>query len=190
VAWAIYAVLADPEVEARLRTELDAALGGAAVADDAALGRCPYLRAVVQETLRLHSPAGFAGRKAQADIAFAGHTVRRGTMVLYSQHVTHRDPELWPDPCAFDPSRWIDADGGLVDPDPYAFVPFGGGYRRCIGFAVATLEAQLILAAVVQRTRLRLDRFPIDPTGIAAVEPKGGVPVRVLEVLGAAPTPP
>lgn len=88
------------------------------------------------------------------------------------------------DPLAFDPARWIDTDGAVIEPDPYAFVPFGGGYRRCIGFALATLEAQLILAVVLRRTRLSLERASIEPSGIAAVEPKDGVPVTVADVLG------
>lgn len=181
-AWTIYAVLSHHEVEARLRDELE----GETVAgiDPTAIASSTYLRAVVNETLRLHSPAGIAGRKAQADIPFAGHTIPRGALVIYSQYVTHRDPELWPDPLAFDPARWIDTDGAVIEPDPYAFVPFGGGYRRCIGFALATLEAQLILAVVLRRTRLSLERASIEPSGIAAVEPKDGVPVTVADVLG------
>lgn len=181
VAWALYAVLADRCIETRLRAEIDDLLGDSAL-DAQRVVRCTYLRAVVNETLRLHSPAGFAGRKAQVAIDLGGHTIPRGAMVVYSQYVTHRDPTYWPDPLKFDPRRWIDSTGAIVEADPYAFVPFGGGYRRCIGFAVATLEAQLIVAAVLRRTQLHLVRTDIRPTGIAAVEPKGGVPVSVTEV--------
>lgn len=179
VAWAFYATLRDPTIEDALRAELAAALGGGR-ADADKLDDCVYLQAVIQETLRLHSPAGFSGRKAQADIDFEGHTIKAGTLVVYSQYVTHRLPELWPDPLAFRPERWIGPDGRNVEPAPYAFVPFGGGYRRCIGFAMATLEAKLILAAVLRRTTMRLDRRDIDGRGLATVVPSGGVPVTIL----------
>ena len=138
------------------------------------------LGALIQETLRLHSPGGFSGRMAQADIDFAGHMIKAGTLVIYSPYVTHRLPELWPQPQQFRPERWISADGSLIDPEPYTFVPFGGGYRRCIGFAMATLEAQLIVAHVVRHARLQLQREHIDGHGLATFAPRGGVPVTVV----------
>jgi hypothetical protein len=181
IAWALYATLADPDVNATLRAELESTLDTGAIDEDH-ISRCGYLHAVIMETLRLHSPAGFAGRKARADIDFAGHTIPAGAMVIYSQYVTHRDPDHFPDPLRFNPNRWIGPDGAPLDADPYTFVPFGGGYRRCIGFAMATLEAELIVAAVLQRCRLRLDRTDIAPTGIATVEPRGGVPATILDI--------
>lgn len=112
VAWALYAVHRDPEIEARLRLELD----GHPATDGSDLDELAYLDAVISETLRLHSPAGFAGRKAEVDIDFAGHTIPAGSLVVYSQYVTHRLPEHWPEPTSFRPERWIDAAGHSVDP--------------------------------------------------------------------------
>lgn len=175
VAWALYAVHRYPDIEARLRAELD----GHAATEGSDLDQLPYLDAVVSETLRLHSPAGFAGRKAEVDIDFAGHTIPAGSLVVYSQYVTHRLPEHWPEPTSFRPERWIDAAGQSVDPMPYTFVPFGGGYRRCIGFAMAMLEAKLLLAHTLMSKRLELERTTIKGAGIATVAPKGGVPAIV-----------
>jgi cytochrome P450 len=138
----------------------------------------------------LHSPAGISGRKAATDVDVAGHTVPRGSFVVYSAYVTHRQPELWPDPRAFRPERWIDASGAVVEPAPYTFVPFGGGYRRCIGFAMATLEAKIIVAETLRRSRLHLERTEIAAHGIATVAPKGGVPATVVEKLDRDPVPP
>jgi hypothetical protein len=93
---------------------------------------------------------------------------------LFSPWVTHRLAELWPDPESFRPERWES------DPLPYSFVPFGGGYRRCIGFAFATLELKVMLARIVQQ--VDLEAVPADgsPGGTVTLYPKGGVPVRVL----------
>ena len=180
IAWMLYAVLRDAEVEKRLRAELDEVFADQPVAEEG-LARCTYLSAVVMETLRLHGAAGVSGRKAQADIEFAGHTIPAGRMVIYSQYVTHRLPDDWPDPLRFDPDRWLDGES-LREAAPYTFVPFGGGYRRCIGFAMATLEAKLMIASALRRSQLQLHRTDIPGTGIATYAPKGGVPITVIDV--------
>ena len=79
-------------------------------------------------------------------------TIPAGRMVLYSAYVTGRLPELWPDPERFDPSRWAP---GAPEPKPYSFVPFGGGYRKCIGFALATLELQVMAVRLAQQVEWR-----------------------------------
>ena len=175
VAWALYAVLRDQVVEQRLRTEL-----GDAGTDVDAIDANRYLDAVISESLRLHSPASVAGRMAQRPVEFRGHTIPPKRFVIYSQYVTHRDPTSWPNPRRFDPDRWLAADGGAVEPPPYSFVPFGGGYRRCIGFALATLEAKVVVAECLRQHTFRLERQDIRGTGVVSYAPKGGVPVTVL----------
>src|SRR4029078_7031820 len=105
---------------------------------------------------------------------FAGHTIKNGSLVLYSPWVTQRMPELWPDPTAFRPDRWES------EPLPYSFVPFGGGYRRCIGFAFATLELKATLARILQRVDLEVLSGDQSLSGTARPRPKSRVPVRVL----------
>lgn len=138
----------------------------------------PHLDHVVRETLRLWPPGFVSARKAANDFDFGGHRIKGGSMVVYSAYVTHRMPDVWPAPDAFDPDRW---DG--LDVDPYAFVPFGGGYRRCIGFAFAIQELQVLTAAILRRCEVQsLRTDPISPTGVASMSPRGGVPVRILSV--------
>jgi hypothetical protein len=100
--------------------------------------------------------------------------------------VTGRLPELWPDPLAFRPERWDPDAAGYVEPAPYSFVPFGGGYRRCIGFAFATLEIKAVLVRLLQRTTLSLPPQRIEPAGIGTMYPKHGVQVRVEAVSASA----
>ncbi|MEY2425663.1 MAG: hypothetical protein QOI61_1235 [Actinomycetota bacterium] len=138
-----------------------------------------HLDHIVSETLRLWPPGFISARQATNDFEFAGHRIKGGTLVVYSAYVTHRMPDVWPSPDEFAPDRW---DGS--DVDPYAFVPFGGGYRRCIGFMFATQELKAITAAILRRCEVQnLRTDAIAPTGVASMSPKGGVPVRILSVL-------
>jgi cytochrome P450 len=179
VAWALYAVLSHPPVQEGLRAEIAANLGDRPI-DVADLDKCALLRGVINETLRLYPPAPLSPRKTEVDIAFAGHTIPAGSIILYSPYVTHRLPDLWSDPEAFDPGRWSDQEARPVEPVPYSFVPFGGGYRRCIGFALATLEAKVLVVEVLRAHTLHLDSEHVGSTGIVALAPRGGVPVTVL----------
>ena len=133
---------------------------------------------VVNETLRLWPPGFLSARKAVDDFAFGGYDIKAGSLVVYSAYVTGRMPDVWPHPEVWNPDRW---DG--ADVDPYAFVPFGGGYRRCIGFQFATQELKAIAAATLRRCEFTsLRREPVAPAGVASMSPKGGVPVRVVSV--------
>jgi cytochrome P450 len=105
---------------------------------------------------------------------FGGFEIPRGSIVVYSPYVTHRDARFWPEPDRFDPGRWIG-----YEPEPYTFVPFGGGARRCIGFGFATQELKLLLARLLQRVTLVLEPTDVVGVGAAALRPKHGVPVYV-----------
>ena len=173
VAWAVRALLHEPGVWDKARAEVDEILGTAAPTVET-LTSLRYLDGVVHESLRLWPPGFVTGRKCHDDVEFEGRTIRAGSMVLYSPWVTQRSPALWPDPEVFRPERWES------DPLPYSFVPFGGGYRRCIGFALATLELKVTLARLLQRVELALLSDDATPVGTAGLRPKSGVPVRVL----------
>ena len=170
---AVRSLLSDPNVLAKAKAEVDEIAGSSRPTLDG-LASMRYLEGVVHETLRLWSPALVSGRGSVEPVEFAGHTIPAGSMVMYSPWVTHRLPELWPDPESFRPERWES------DPLPYSFVPFGGGYRRCIGFAFATLELKATLARLLQRAELELLSTDEAMTGTAGLRPKSGVPVRVL----------
>src|SRR3546814_9493062 len=107
----------------------------------------------VNEVRRMWPPGPAAPRMSIAPSEVHGMESPAGRLVLYSPYVTGRMPELWPEPERFDPTRWAP---DAPEPAPYSFVPFGGGYRRCIGFALATLELQ-VMAVRLDRKSTRLN---------------------------------
>jgi cytochrome P450 len=150
LSWTLYLLAGRPAVQARLREEVDAAGDGSPTVAD--LARLPYLDAVLCETLRLYPPAWAMGRKAVADCEVAGYHVPKGGSILFSQWVMHRDPRFFDDPDSFRPERWLD---GLQKRLPqYAYFPFGGGQRICIGANFAMMEAGLVLVMLLQRFRV------------------------------------
>jgi cytochrome P450 len=180
VGWAVHELVTRPDVWHRVATEVADAVGDDPITP-AALPRLAYLDGVVREVLRLHAAAVVA-RRSLRDFEIYGHTIPAGRMVLYSPYVTHRLPELWPEPSAFRPERWLADAPGNIEPPPFASVPFGGGYRRCIGFGLAKFEIKVAIVRLVQRTALEPLNRHITATGVAANAPAGGVPVRVTEV--------
>lgn len=116
------------------------------------------------------------------DFEFGGHRVTAGAYVVFSQYVTHSDPTLWPDPLRFSPERWDRSRVGYRSPSPYEYLPFGTGFRRCIGASLATAELAATLALLVQRCDLSLAVAEVRPTGLTATYPDVGVPVRVSQV--------
>jgi hypothetical protein len=179
--WAVYALLRYPDVYDRIRTEVASIAGGEDLTAEH-LAAMDYVGWTVNEILRLYTPGVLTGRKATEDVEFAGHLIPKNSLVLYSQYVTHRLPELWPEPEVFRPERWDPSAPGYTEPVPFSFVPFGGGYRRCIGFAFAELELRALIAELARRTELSLTGGPVLPTGVATMWPKGGVPVTVTAV--------
>lgn len=138
-----------PDVMRRLQAEVDDVLPDGRPPGTADVEAMPYTRAVVAEAMRLYPPAWIQGRQAQADVTVAGHAVRRGQVVFVSQWVTHRDPRWWPDPERFDPDRFA---AGRRDERPrWAYFPFGGGSRVCVGEAFAWAEAVIAVAVVARQ---------------------------------------
>jgi len=175
-SWLVVELGRNPEALTAVRAEVDEVVGDRApTVDD--LRAMPLTLGAVQETLRLWPPGPAAPRKAIGRSELHGMTIPAGRMVLYSAYVTGRLPELWPDPERFDPRRWAP---DAPEPKPYSFVPFGGGYRKCLGFALATLELQVMAVRLAQQVEWRNLADRVKPTGIATLTPKGGVPVEVL----------
>ena len=174
-AWLVLELGRNPLAMAAVRAEVDAVLGDRAPTIDD-LRALPLTLGAVQEVLRLWPPGPAAPRMSIAPSELHGMTIPAGRMVLYSAYVTGRLPDLWPDPERFDPARWAP---GAPEPAPYSFVPFGGGSRRCIGFALATLELQVMAVRLAQQVEWRNRSTQVKPTGIATLTPKGGVPIEV-----------
>ncbi|MFC7702968.1 cytochrome P450 [Plastorhodobacter daqingensis] len=171
LAWALYLCAFDQDVQARARAEAQVALGdrAATVADLPAL---PYIRQIVDETLRLYPPAAFLSRTAQKADQLCGREVRPGDTIMLPIYALHRNHLLWPDPHRFDPARF--ADPKAID--RFAYLPFGDGPRVCIGAAFALQEAVVILATLLARFRFTQvpGRTP-KPVLILTLRPEGGV---------------
>jgi cytochrome P450 len=151
LAWTWHLLARHPEAEARLHEELRTVLGGRApTAED--FPALPYTRAVLAESMRLYPPAWTIGREPVQDWQAGGYRIRAGSVVLVSPWVVHRDARWWSEPLAFQPERWM---GAAEAAQPrFAYFPFGGGIRKCIGEGFAWMEGVLTLATLARRWRL------------------------------------
>jgi cytochrome P450 len=179
LTWTWYLLAQNPEVEQSLHAELDQVLAGSppSLSD---LARLPYTEMVAKESMRLFPPAWGIGRRALRDFNLHGYRIRKGTNVFLLQWLTHRDSRFFPDPLRFDPGRW------RVDPvrsgqiPRFAYFPFGGGPRVCIGTGFAMMETALLLATIAQRYRFTLLPKPrVVPFFSVTLRPRYGVPVRI-----------
>ena len=146
-----YLLSKHPRVEAKLHQELADVLNGRSPKYED-LENLPYTRQVIQESMRLYPPVpGLAGRQAVADDVVGGRPIRKGTHVAIMPWILHRHQMLWDEPGRFDPDRFSPENS--CGRDRFAWLPFGGGPRICIGASLALTEASLILATVAQRFR-------------------------------------
>jgi len=176
LTWTWWLLSRNPEAEARLHAELDAVLSERRPS----LGDLPNLQftqAVISESIRLRPPAWAIGRTAVAGHRANGYAIDQGSIVVVSPWLLHHDPRWWPEPGSFRPERWLD------DPEGprYAFIPFGGGPRVCIGEPFARLEAAMLLASIARRWRFAspTDREP-DLQAVITLRPRGGLPMVAL----------
>jgi len=178
LTWTFNLLTQNPEAEARLFRELEEVLGGRAptVGD---LPRLKYTEGVVYESMRLMPPAWAIGREPLEDCEIGGYHVPKGTQVWISQYVVHRDPRYFAEPEAFRPERW---ENDFAKKLPrYAYFPFGGGPRVCIGNAFALMETTLCLATIARRYRVRVvSKQPLPWVAAVTLRPKEAVRV-VLE---------
>jgi cytochrome P450 len=150
LSWAWFLLCEHADVDARLAAEVRAEVGDRPLsADD--VPRLKYTEAVVLETMRLYPPAYLLGREALHDVMIAGHLIPKGLTLFMAQWVTQRDPRWWRGPEVFRPERWLD--GSTKDLPKYAYFPFGGGPRVCIGNTFAMMETVVVLAEIARRFR-------------------------------------
>ncbi len=181
LAWTSLLLAQNPEAEAKLHAELDAVLAGRlpALAD---VPNLRYTEMVLAESMRLYPPAWAMGRQATQDVAIGPYLIPEGSYLFFSQYIMQRSPEYFPDPLRFDPERFTpEAKAGRPR---FAYFPFGGGSRQCIGESFAWMEAILLTATIAQKWRLRL--VPGQPI---AVQPKitlrSKYPIRMVPELRA-----
>jgi cytochrome P450 len=153
LGWTLYLLTQHPEVEARLRRELDTVLEGRPPRLED-LPQLEYVRMVRDEAMRLYPPVWLTERKPLKDDVLCGYHIPAGISIAITQYVTHRHPDFWDNPEAFDPERFnVENSKGRHD---YAYFPFSGGGRQCLGKNLALLESQLILVMLLQRYRFEL----------------------------------
>ena len=129
---------------------------------------------VIEEAMRLYPPVHTISRTAIGEDRIGGVRVPPGALINISPYVTHRNPNLWPEPERFDPERFCPA--AAAQRHRFAYLPFGGGPRICIGNSFALAEAQVIVAGIAQRYRVRLaPGRTVKPIGLLTLRPKGGI---------------
>ncbi len=179
LSWALYLLARHPGAARRLEAEVDDVLAGGRLVTIDDLPQLPYTRMVIDETLRLYPPAYAIARWAQQEDEVSGYRVAAQSAVTLFPYVTHHHPEFWPDPDRFDPERFTPEQ--TADRPRYAYLPFGGGPRQCIGNIFALTEAQLILASLVQRYRWQLvSDQPVEIEPLITLRPKNGLPMRLV----------
>lgn len=176
LSWALHLLMCRPKAWGALREEVVGALQGRSptVHD---LPKLTFTLQVLKEALRLYPPAYIFGRQAIRDVTLAGIPIPKDTIVTVSTHALHRNPTVFSDPEAFRPERFTpEAEARLPK---FAYLPFGGGARVCIGNQFALMEGQLILATIAQHARFEpmQDHVELDPQ--VTLRPKGGVVARV-----------
>ena len=167
-----------PEVLARMQAEVDTTLGGRDPGfEDVA--RLPYLRMVIDETLRLRGPVAMIARNVLADDEIMGFQVRAGTSVMPFFYAVHRHPDYWEDPQRFDPERF--SPERSKGRNLWSYLPFSHGKRRCIGDQFSLIETVLLLAQLLRRFEVTIDpsAASVAPNLIATVRPSGPVRVRL-----------
>jgi cytochrome P450 len=175
LTWALYLLGGDPEAQERAAAEAAAAVAAGGTPMQV-IGRLPYLRMVLEETMRLYPPATRMDRSPLTDDVLCGRTVRAGDMVTIWPWLLHRHEALWNAPDLFDPENF--SPEAKARQHRFQYIPFGAGPRICIGSAFAMNEALLILAEWLSRYRFRLDPdHDVLPTAAVTLRPKGGMPM-------------
>ena len=173
MTWTWYLLSQTPEVERRMHEEIDSVLGGrlATVAD---VERLPYTTRIVTESMRLYPPAWLLGRRAVADYRIREYHVPARSIVLMSQWIVHRDGRFFPEPDRFDPDRWTPEFKAALP--RFAYFPFGGGPRQCIGESFAWMELVLLVSTIAQRWHFDMvPGHPVVPHAAVTLRPKHGM---------------
>lgn len=177
LTWMWYLLARHPDHRRRLENEVDGVLNGRApvYADIASL---PFIRMVIDETMRLYPPAWGFSRQALADDEVSGYQLPRGWLAFVIPYVMHRLPKWWPNPDVFDPDRFLPESS--ADRPKFAYLPFGAGPRQCIGNNFALIEAALIVAILAQRYRLELvPGHAVDAWPLITLRPRFGMPMMI-----------
>ncbi|MCU0496325.1 MAG: cytochrome P450 [Anaerolineae bacterium] len=178
LTWVWYLLSKHPEIAAKLHEELSTALGGKTPTFND-LPNLKYTEMVIKEAMRLYPPAWGASRNLMVDTTLGGHALKRGNVLLLNFYGVHRHPKFWDQPDRFIPERFSPENEGKIH--KYAYLPFGGGPRICIGNAFAMMEARLILATIAQRFTLHLaPEETVLPSRRFTLRPKDGLKMTAV----------
>jgi cytochrome P450 len=173
LSWAWYLLAQHPEMEKKLWSEFRDVLGGRSPTTQD-LPKLHYTERVVKEVMRLYPPAWAIVRNSLRDCEIGGYRVPAGATLMMSQWVMHRDPRYFEQPERFNPDRWLDK--RTKGTPKFAYFPFGGGPRTCIGAALATMEAVLVLATIAQKYQIRLaPGCQVEPLPTITLRPSHGI---------------
>lgn len=176
LAWTLLMLGQHGDVAERVLAEVDEFVG-TEIPTLESMSQLTYMDQVLNETLRLYPPIHIGNRIAAVDIDYEGYRIPKGTRVVYSIYLTHRHPAYWSDPDRFAPERFsVENKRAIL---PYAYLPFGGGARNCIGAAFAQVEAKVVLSRILQRFELSLERDHVRAHMGATLEPHPGVRMHV-----------
>jgi cytochrome P450 len=178
LCWTLALLSAYPSARTQLEAELETVLGDRDP-DAGDAEKLPWTRAVVAEAMRLYPPAWTIERGAVADDEVSGVPIPAGSLVAIPPYLVHRHRDFWADPAGFDPARFLPEAG--VPGHRYAYIPFGGGRRACVGASFAELETVLVLATIARRYRLELTVTGVPaPLGNITLRPGRRLPMRLL----------
>lgn len=178
LSWTFSLLAKHPEIERRVREEALRVLGSTRdpVLED--VKSLEYAKLVIEESLRLYPPAWIFERQSLEPDVIGGFPVKPGNIIGIAPYVLHRHPKFWTDPDVFDPERFRPNAPGSESRPRYAYLPFGGGARTCIGNHFAMMEAQILLAMIVRDERIRLDpNHPLRVDPLITLRPKFGIHV-------------
>ena len=179
LSWTWFLLAKNSEVEEKLIGELRRVLGGR-VPTPADLPQLVYTDMVLRESMRLYPPVWVIGRRALAPFRLGEYELPADTNVLISQLILHKDARYFPEPKRFDPDRWSSGDPRAASLPRFAYFPFGGGPRVCIGAGFAMMEAVLLLATIAQQFRIQIasgQEVKMQPT--VTLRPRNGIPVTL-----------
>ena len=181
LAWTWHLLTQHDEVRVKMKAEIDAVLGPDRLPGMEDAERLPYTTAVFSEAMRIFPPVWVVGRRALEDVTIGDYEVPKRTIVIMSQYIIHRDERHWPDAMKFRPERWLDEPAKATRPK-FAYFPFGGGARVCIGDGFAWTEGVLILSVMARRWRFEAaadSKVEINPT--VTLRPKNGLKMIVRD---------
>jgi cytochrome P450 len=175
LTWAWYLLSQHPEVEAKLHAELEQVLNGRA---PTVHDQLPYTDMIIKETMRIYPPVPLVPRTVMEDTVVGGYRFVKNAGVLFAAYAAHRNERYFPEPERFSPERWADDFEKRIP--KYAYFPFGGGPRICIGNQFALMEARLILATIAQQRKLSIvPGQTIEPISFVSVRPKFGIQMQM-----------